>query len=225
MTGYDEKSTSFSASLQSMQAEIEKLHSALQTLSDKVDAKPNTPTPFATPNLWPNANRPGVFMNTPKRLRNNNGSSINVINDSNRTGTKSAVGIRTVRIERLPEDELTWIYLSAFHPSTAESQIKSLAMECLDMPSNMSPKVIKLVPKGTDPKTLNFVSFKIGIHEQFKDKALTCDSWPVNVRFRIFEDNRAKNGPKIVSLSSTQSHPEINPQSTMETSDSTSGET
>lgn len=219
MLNFDEKSTTLPAAIQSMQAEIEKLHSALQTLSEKVDAKPNAPTPFATPNPWPNVFRPNVNTNTPKRFRNNNGNSVNVINGSNQTGTKSAIGIRTVHLEKLPVDDPTWIYLSAFHPSTSESQIASLVTECLDMPSNISPKVIKLVPKGRDPTMLNFVSFKIGIHEQFKEKALSCESWPENIRFRIFEDNRAKNGPKIVCLSSALPHPDNNPHPAMETSE------
>lgn len=219
MSSFDEKTITLPTAIQSMQADIEKLHSAVQTLSEKVDAKPNPPTPFPTPNPWP-IPRSNVNVYTPKRFRNSNGNPVNVFNGSNQTGTKSVIGIKTVRLERDQEDDLTWIYLSAFHPSTSESQIASLVSECLNMPENMSPKAIKLVPKGRDLNTLDFVSFKIGIHARFKEQALSCESWPENIRFRVFEDNRAKNGPKIVSLSSVPPHPENNPHSSMETSES-----
>ena len=60
--------------------------------------------------------------------------------------------------------------------------------------------MVKLVPKGIDLSTLRFVSFKIGVSYELKEIALTRDTWPENVFFREFEDNRTKNFTRVVRL-------------------------
>lgn len=202
MTSFDQRNAILPDAVQSMQAEIGKLHTALNALSEKVDAKPNTPTPFATPNPWFSVNRSNRQLVTPKRRRENNGDAIGVSSESGMVGTKTADVIKTVQIERRPDDNLFWIYLSAFHPSTSENQICSLATECIGIPPDSKPRVVKLIPRGKDISTLNFVSFKVGVAFGFKEKALSCETWPETVRFRQFDDSRSKNVAKIVTLSS-----------------------
>lgn len=49
-------------------------------------------------------------------------------------------------------------------------------------------KVDKLVPRGKDTSNLTFVSFKIGIAHELKEKAMTSSTWPLGIRFREFEN-------------------------------------
>lgn len=222
MTGFDNKTDDLPKAMQTMQIEIEKLHSALNVLSDKVDAKHNTPTPFATPNGWPNlganGNRLDSMKNTPKRRRGMDGISVATPSVTSNMGTKKVNAIKTVRLAGRPTDDLFWIHLSAFHPTTTDNQIATLVSECLDL-SNMQPKVVKLVPKGRDLDSLQFVSFKVGIKVELKDNALSSESWPENIRYREFEDYRAKNAPRVVTLSSMETSDNIL-SSAMETTNS-----
>lgn len=211
LTGFEEKFSAIPAAIQTMQGEIEKLNSGLQSLAAKVDGIPTTPTPFSTPNPWPAIHRINRSAKSAKRFRDNDGRPVNV-ESSIKTGTKDTNACSSIRLDPQLNDDLVWIYLSAFHPNTTENQISSFVTECLELTDNVDLKVIKLVPRGKDLNSLNFVSFKFGISEKFKDKAFSCDSWPEHIRFRQFEDNRAKNLPRVVSLSSTlQPHTSIHP--------------
>lgn len=200
MTKFDERSSAVSAEFLKMQAEIKKLQSAVNALAAKTEEKLSTPTPFATPTLWPNKNRAITPISTFKRRRvNDGGDSLNIPQVKGNLGTKAVGFIKTVQLDQRDDDDLFWIYLSAFHPRTHESQIASLVSECLYL-TGTQPKVVKLVPKGRDLNSLRFVAFKVGVSEQLREKALSSDSWPENISFREFEDNRSKNGPRIISL-------------------------
>lgn len=110
------------------------------------------------------------------------------------------------------KEDLFWIYLSAFHPSTTEEEIVKLTRDCLNLAVNDGCKAIKLIPKGKNLADLNFVSFKVGVGYQFQDAALSCDSWPENVLFREFENLR-KNDRRIVRINhlTDQGNPVVNP--------------
>ncbi|XP_053691161.1 uncharacterized protein LOC128739690 [Sabethes cyaneus] len=205
LTGFDEKISAMPTAVQSVQEEIEKLNSNMKVLSAKVDGIPTTPTPFSSPNPWPAIHRSNRAMKSAKRLRDSDGNSITIADDPIKVGTKVTSAISSIRLDPRSEDDLTWIYLSAFHPNTTKRQIASFVSECLELPANVKLKVFKLVPRGKDLNTLNYVSFKIGLSGRFKEKALSCDSWPEHIRFRQFEDNRAKNLPRVVSLSLAES--------------------
>lgn len=204
LTGFDEKISAIPAAVQFMQGEIEKLNTSMKALSAKVDGIPTTPTPFSSPNPWPTIHRTNRAAKSVKRLRNSDGNPISVIDDPIKMGTKAVSAIPSLRIDPRSEDDLIWIYLSAFHRNTSEGQIASFVTECLELAANVKLKVVKLVPRGKDINTLNYVSFKIGLSGRFKEKALSCDSWPEHIRFRQFEDSGAKNLPRIVSLSPTE---------------------
>lgn len=214
MNNVDAKYSALPDAVQSMQSKIENLQSAVEALTAKVEDKPCTPSPFVTPNLWPTRNRINTPFGSTKRRRINDEALTNVPLVTSNFGTKSTGVIKTVQLNQRDDDNLLWIYLSAFHPNTSEGQIASLVSECLELLN--IPKVVKLVPKGKDPNSLQFVSFKVGVASQLKEKALACDTWPENIRFREFEDLRSKNGPKIVSLLPT------GPPSVMNTTESSS---
>lgn len=216
MTNFDGKASVLPEAFQSMRLQIEQLQSAVDALTTKVDEKSSTPTPFATPNLWPNRDRLNTPVNSTKRRRGQDGHTLGVPTVVGNVGTKAAGVIKTVQLNQRDDDNLLWIYLSAFHPLTSEGQIASLVSECLDLTST-STKVVKLVPKGKDVNSLQFVSFKVGIAKQLKEKALSSDSWPENIQFREFDDLRSKNSRRIVSLLSIEDKP-----LTMETAESNS---
>lgn len=205
LSNFDDKCSSFMPKVvQSMKEDIDKLHTALTALTAKVDAKSQVNTPYATPMLWPKINHPTEPLSTPKRRRGNNGDPVYPPSTlyNNAYGTKAIQAIKTVNLDRKQDVDMVWIYLSAFHPSTTEKEVATLVTECLSLQACDQPAVIKLVPKGIDSSMLNFVSFKIGVKQQYEDKALCCDSWPQNVRFRLFEDRRTKNVPRIVQITS-----------------------
>ncbi|XP_053699363.1 uncharacterized protein LOC128746337 [Sabethes cyaneus] len=212
LTDFNGKCSSFMPkAIQSMKEDIDKLHTALTTLTAKVDAKSNTSTPYATPIPWPNVTRSNGPQSTPKRRRGNSGNPVSPPStlNANTYGTKAVHKFKSVNLDRKQSEDMTWIYLSSFHPSTTVKEIARLVTECLVLNAEEHPKVVKLIPMGKDPATLNFVSFKIGVKQQFKDKALRCETWPENIRFRLFEDYRTKNATRIVRISSKEVSPEM----------------
>lgn len=163
--------------------------------------------------LWPKITQSTGPLSTPKRRRGNNGDPVNLPNTlhANSYGTKAVQTIKTVNLERKQDHDMVWIYLSAFHPTTTENEVATLINECLGLNAGDQPKVVKLVPKGKGIATLNFVSFRVGVKEQYKDKALSCDSWPQNVRFRLFEDYRTKNVARIVRITPIETSSDLTP--------------
>lgn len=183
--------------MKAMKVHIEKLSCAINSLSAKVDSKlkvpvAGSPMPWGTPK--------DLVPNTPKRRRGNSGNSVEPLKNASGTrGTKPSVGsVNAVSLS----DDLFWIYLSAFHPKTSEDEIAALVQDCLGLNADTKPKVVKLVPRGTDLSTWRFVSFKVGVRRDLKTVALSSDSWPDNVLFREFEDNQAKNVVVGLQLSS-----------------------
>lgn len=179
--GSDQCSTT-PTSIESMKADIEKLNSAVTALATKLDPKTST-SPFPS---WPRPrfDRSNPLTRTPKRQR----TSIDVEAKPVCRGTKPSIGsVKTVGMN----EDLLWIYLSAFHPSTSDDDIASLVTECLSLEPNEAPKVVKLLPRGRDPSTLSYISFKVGVIKNKRDSALSCDSWPEGVQFREFDDSRS----------------------------------
>ena len=82
-----------------------------------------------------------------------------------------------------------WLYLSGILPEVPESKVSELAESRLKT-SNL--RVVKLVPRGKDTRSLTFVSYKIGMPLDFKTVALSTDTWPRGIRFREFEDTGSK---------------------------------
>lgn len=52
-------------------------------------------------------------------------------------------------------------------------------------------EVVRLVAKNRDVNTLSFISFKIGLSANFKDRALSSSTWPRGVYFREFQNLRS----------------------------------
>lgn len=138
------------AAIKTMQNEIERLHTSLKTLAAKVDDIPTTPTPFSTPNPWPAVHRINRFVKSAKRFRDNDGKPVNVDDCTMKMGTKATNACSSVLLDTRLDDDLVWIYLSAFNPTTSEGQISTCVTECLALPASVELKAVKLIPKGKD---------------------------------------------------------------------------
>lgn len=84
-----------------------------------------------------------------------------------------------------------WLYLSRISPEVTTEQLASMVKSRLDSDEIM---VFRLVPKGRDIGTLSFVSFKVGIKQELKAKALSTSTWPRGVYFREFEEKSRQSG-------------------------------
>lgn len=84
-----------------------------------------------------------------------------------------------------------WLYLSRIHPSVKPESIEKLVKDCIQCEDSV--KVVPLVKKGIDIKSMSFISFKVGIDPKFRDVALNANTWPMGLLFREFEDISSKN--------------------------------
>lgn len=180
-------------SLKSLKDDIAGLKDIVKNITSQVDSKPINPvmtTAWSATNRMTHLN---PLPNTPKRRRE--GDELKE-KPSNIRGTKTASElVKTVS----PPEELFWLYLSAFDPSTSNNEIVTLVKSSLMLTDDVEPKVVRLVPKDKDPTTLNFVTFKVGFKKSLKDLALSKETWPENVYFREFE-TRPKNQQQIIRV-------------------------
>lgn len=85
-----------------------------------------------------------------------------------------------------PDDTNLQLYVSNIAPDVKETDVKR--MVCDSIGANDLINVKCLVPSWKNVHTLNFVSFKVTVHAQFRDAALRSSNWPSGVRCRIFKD-------------------------------------
>lgn len=183
-------------SMKSLKDDIAGLKQIVSTLSSKVDSKPLTPLLNRS---WRKKDAVATIPNTPKRNRSEMDQPLTKPPAIRGTKARSEI-IKTVP----PPEDLFWIYLSAFEPCTSDSEITAFVKECMQMPVDSVPKVVRLVPKDRDPATLSFVTFKVGVKKDLKDVALSSDTWPENIAFREF-DNYSKNRRRVVSIAAQRS--------------------
>ena len=109
------------------------------------------------------------------------------------TPNKLSTGTRSVGNDTLvagPQLSLFWVYLSRFHPTVTIDVVEKLTRDRLQTRDKI--KVVSLVKKGTDPLSLNFVSFKVGVPIECKAAALDPNTWPKGIVFRQFDDYQVK---------------------------------
>ncbi|XP_019532961.2 uncharacterized protein LOC109404515 [Aedes albopictus] len=85
-----------------------------------------------------------------------------------------------------------WIYLTKISPEATEDDILNLARRCLQTEDVVAKA---LIPKGRPPSTLSFVSFKVGVSQELKCKALDPCTWPPQVQFREFIETTSNFQP------------------------------
>lgn len=78
------------------------------------------------------------------------------------------------------------LYLTNIDSSVSESDINLMVSRCLEVSNEDCIDVKKLVPKWVDCSKLDFVSFKVVLHEKWKLQSLVASTWPRGVKFREF---------------------------------------
>lgn len=180
------KSPCVDDAIKPLKEDIAKLSNAISSLAAKVESKPVTPI-----SPWPKISSFGGSGGSKRRRTDDNTAKV-----QNSRGTK--VASELVKSITMQED-LFWIYLSAFDPSTTEDDICALARDSLSLDASENCKAIKLIAKGIDPTGLNFISFKVGVNINLKEIALSPESWPNNIYFREFVD-RGSNARRIIKI-------------------------
>ncbi|XP_055591008.1 uncharacterized protein LOC129743082 [Uranotaenia lowii] len=120
-----------------------------------------------------------------KRRRGNDGLSLV---SSTMTGTKS-VDLSDLSVPFIvppPPTPKFWLYLAGLQPQITDEDVSKIVSRCLDL--TLPVDVKRLLPKGVDGSTRNFVSFKIGLDPAYKDVALSPLTWPTGILFREFID-------------------------------------
>ena len=80
-----------------------------------------------------------------------------------------------------------------------EKEIASLVSESLGAPEPECVNVTKLVPNWKNCEDLDYISFKVILHDRWKTLAMSSSAWPKNVKIREFI-HRNKDTWKPTSL-------------------------
>lgn len=115
-------------------------------------------------------------------------SSSTLLNGTNTCGTYGENN-KTVRQRRCTiSDNKFSLLLSNIDASVVEDDIHRMVSQALGM-DTLYPDcidVVKLVSIWKNHLTMDYVSFKIIMHELWKTKAMNPSTWPKNIKFREF---------------------------------------
>lgn len=83
----------------------------------------------------------------------------------------------------------SFFHVSRFNPAQTEEEVKSWISRKLEItdPDDQSIKCWRLIPKGREVSTLEFISFKIGVFKEHVVKIMDPATWPTNITVRPFE--------------------------------------
>lgn len=155
-------------------SEVSKLKKNFDSFSDSDDqigvkrfrtGRPLTPRSNSSRFEWP----PKVSTSTV--------ASSSAINSTNSETT-------TLKVIEAP----TYYHVSRFSTETSEDELQSWISEKLNVTADHQPvKCTKLVPRGRELSSLEFVSFKVSIPKIFEEKVMDASIWPTNITVRPFE--------------------------------------
>lgn len=96
----------------------------------------------------------------------------------------------------------SFFHVSRFNTATTEEELKTWISERLQLDDDQSIKCWRLIPKGRELSTLEFVSFKIGVLKEHEKKIMDPSVWPTNITVRPFEQRAflQRTYPAIPSL-------------------------
>lgn len=183
------------AAIQSMQAEMIKLTSAVAAITAM--------TAPATPTSWPIVDRPRI--RSKRRLQPTESATPKPPQSSQ--GRRVLSNTIPVVSNNLSDDKY-WIWLGSFPPSVTTTDICGMVQECLSCQEGDTVEATALVKKGVEVATYRAVTFKVGVDKKFRDAALMEDNWPAGVSFREFVDygkQAAAEGPGFPKSSRTAS--------------------
>ena len=172
-----------SSDLPNLNVKFQQLCGIVEALSNKFDDFVSKPKPpLATPSLgdtpiWP--------RRSVKRRRDERQSPIQ---------TAPVYGTKDISLSDLSVPSILsavvpnkfWLYLSGVNPLATNSDVQKIVSRCLDVPDSVD--VVRLVPRDKDVASLTFVSFKVGLDPELKNRALDPASWPTGLLFREFVD-------------------------------------
>lgn len=104
------------------------------------------------------------------------------------TDGQSTSSTDVIAIPERTDENTFWLYLSGVSPKAPDEKVVEMVKNKL---ASDDLTVVKLVPRGKDTNNLTFVSFKVGMKLDLKEKAMSPDTWPVGIRFREFENYRS----------------------------------
>lgn len=174
---------------------LEEIRLEIRTnFKELIEAVPKTPVPVPNVSFFGSSKRKrendGKFEPTPKR-------SAQLRRGTDTSGESTSKNATT-------DSNVFWLYLSDISAETPDDCVTNLVHQRL---GSTDVKIVKLVPRGKDLRYLNFVSFKVGIPMQLKQKAMTDSTWPSEISFREFEDRSVSRKvfwkPPVVVLSET----------------------
>lgn len=80
-----------------------------------------------------------------------------------------------------------WLFFTRIKNDVTEDEIRSMVSESLG-PDRDTLLVKKLVPAWKDVSLLPFISYKVGIDPELKQRALCPSTWPRGISFREFQE-------------------------------------
>lgn len=84
-------------------------------------------------------------------------------------------------------DDKLWLFFSRVKNNVCEDEIRFMVAECLQI--NTDEVIVqKLVSNWMDVTQLPYISFKVGVHVNHRDRAMCSSTWPKGVWFREFRE-------------------------------------
>lgn len=80
-----------------------------------------------------------------------------------------------------------YFHVSRFSTETTEEELQSWISDKLNVDGAQQVKCTRLVPRGRELSSLEFVCFKVSIPKTLEEKIMDASIWPTNITVRPFE--------------------------------------
>lgn len=139
--------------------------------------------------LTPTSRRPvPAVASTRSRRLFDKPTAVNRSKQSLACGTADSLSPSFSKFAAVAPKQKFWLYLSRIACAVTTDDVRALVSQRL---GTDDAEVVRLVANGRDINTMSFISFKVGLNIDIKEKALSPTTWPRGIYFREFEDNRA----------------------------------
>lgn len=116
---------------------------------------------------------------------------------SNECQTTNYIGTapRRIRNDSTHRSGKFWLYFNRIKNDVTENEMYSMVAESLGNTDAIIVK--KLVSSWTDVSRLPYVSFKVGVDDSLRERALCSSTWPRGICFREFKEQCYTWEPQI----------------------------
>lgn len=149
-----------------LQSDIAKIKQCFAELEETINNSQRTNDYAAIPST-----------STPQRISRR--ISLPNMNDTSRLLRGSNANITSAESRRF------WIFFTRVAKHVSTDAISDMVRKSLML--NDHPEVMKLVPRWSNIENLRYVSFKVGVDWQYREKAIMESTWPAGLLFREFE--------------------------------------